>query len=188
MVKIFYFFIAVQLLSINLVLSQNTFNENDSTIFSLDKCLKHRYNQELDYSLEPTTCPSFSFETLHIEAQKHIGTPYLAGGKKPGGFDCSGFAAFLFKPFGIYLPYSSSLMSNIGSEIELKNAQPGDLILFKGFNIKDVLPGHVATIVSKKGEPIKFVHSTSSKGVRYDFLKNNSYFESRFVSIRRVVD
>ena len=42
-------------------------------------------------------------------AAKHLRTPYRYGGQSPGGFDCSGFAQYVFDQIGIqFAPYRSS--------------------------------------------------------------------------------
>jgi cell wall-associated NlpC family hydrolase len=60
----------------------------------------------------------------------------------------------------------------------------GDLIFFKGSDISQKKVGHVGIVVSKKKEPIKFIHA-GSKGVAISQL-NEPYFKSRFKIIRRI--
>jgi len=68
------------------------------------------------------------------EGMKLVGTPYLAGGKGPGGFDCSGFIQYVFGLFGISTPSSSSGYANIGTRVSAADALPGDILY---------TPGHV---------------------------------------------
>jgi hypothetical protein len=167
----------------------NACGQQDSAVSIADTSLyKYRYNQIIDYSYEPQTFTGYSFDLLYKEAIKHIGTPYKAQGKQPGGFDCSGFAFYLFKNYGIYLPYYSSQMTEIGERVSIYEAKPGDLILFKGSDLNSTQAGHVGIVVSKPTEPLKFIHSSSSRGIRFDFYKGHVYFEPRFLSIRRIVE
>jgi cell wall-associated NlpC family hydrolase len=66
------------------------------------------------------------------EAAKYVGTPYLAGGTTPAGFDCSGFVSYVYAKFGISLPRSSGAYYSVGTRVS--SPKPGDII---------VSPGHV---------------------------------------------
>jgi murein DD-endopeptidase / murein LD-carboxypeptidase len=117
-------------------------------------------------------------------ARKHLYQRYRSGGDSPGGFDCSGFVYFCFTKFGLTLPHSSVAQAAMGAKIEREFAQPGDLIFFKGSAAGGRI-GHVGIITDVVNNQIKFIHSTSSGGVKYDAL-NADYYRKRFVSIRRV--
>lgn len=66
------------------------------------------------------------------EAAKYVGTPYVAGGITPAGFDCSGFVSYVYAQFGISLPHASSAYWDIGTRVSAADAQPGDLIVSSG--------------------------------------------------------
>ncbi|WP_338875503.1 C40 family peptidase [Spirosoma sp. SC4-14] len=119
-------------------------------------------------------------------AKKHLSIRYRLGGTTKRGFDCSGFTRFCFSQFGISLPHSSAAQGNVGQPVDKANAQPGDLILFKGHSAHGSQIGHVGLITEVVGNQIKFIHSAWNGGVRYDYL-HASYYERRFVGVRRVV-
>src|SRR5699024_3721569 len=58
------------------------------------------------------------------------GTPYVWGGKGPGGFDCSGFVSWAYGQAGKSLPSSTAAMSGVGTKVSYSNAKPGDLVFF----------------------------------------------------------
>ena len=66
------------------------------------------------------------------EAAKYVGSPYLAGGATPAGFDCSGFVSYVYAQLGVSLPRSSSSYWNIGTRVSAEDARPGDLIVSSG--------------------------------------------------------
>ncbi|GAB3792035.1 hypothetical protein GCM10028819_01530 [Spirosoma humi] len=119
-------------------------------------------------------------------AKEHLSIRYRSGGTTTRGFDCSGFTRFCFNKFGISLPHSSAAQGNVGAAIDKESAQPGDLILFKGHSSGGNRIGHVGLITEVIGDRIKFIHSAWNGGVRYDYL-NASYYQHRFMGIRRVV-
>lgn len=78
--------------------------------------------------------PSVAGNSVLEEAALHVGTPYVHGGRSPGGFDCSGFVHYVYKQLGINLPTSSGAYRNIGTVVSAADALPGDIIY---------TPGHV---------------------------------------------
>ncbi|WP_460984151.1 C40 family peptidase [Spirosoma fluminis] len=137
------------------------------------------------------TTPSF-YEQIPLVgdvinfAKKHLTIRYRSGGTSTHGFDCSGFTRFCFNHFGITLPHSSAAQGNVGMPIEKTEAQPGDLILFKGHSSGGSRIGHVGLITEVIGDRIKFIHSAWNGGVRYDYL-HADYYHRRFVGVRRVM-
>ena len=120
-------------------------------------------------------------------AKEHLSIRYRSGGTTTRGFDCSGFTRFCYNKFGISLPHSSAAQGNVGEAIDKEAAQPGDLILFKGHSASGSRIGHVGMITEVIGDKIKFIHSAWNGGVRYDYLQA-SYYQQRFMGIRRVVN
>lgn len=121
-------------------------------------------------------------------ALKFEGTPYVAGGKSPKGFDCSGFVSYIYSRFKIKLPGSSISYDNVGKKVKLEEAQVGDVICFTGRNSRSGRTGHVGIIVENNpNEPIKFIHAASGsrRQITYSTMES-AYYKTRFRSVRRI--
>lgn len=118
-------------------------------------------------------------------AFSYYGNRYRRGGTGAKGFDCSGFTMVVFREMGIKLPHTSAGQGLIGFDISRQNIQKGDLILFRGGNRRSRRIGHVGIVISEKGEPVKFIHSSTSEGVRVDQL-DFAYYKNRYVKTVRV--
>ncbi len=125
-------------------------------------------------------------EALLTFAERHLHIPYRSGGMSKKGFDCSGFVRYCYEKWNVLLPHSSSAQSGKGEEVPLEEAQPGDLIFFKGSSVKSSQVGHVGIITEVNSRYVRFIHSAFKGGVRYDVL-NSDYYKKRFVAIRRVL-
>ncbi|MFV0605267.1 MAG: C40 family peptidase [Niabella sp.] len=116
-------------------------------------------------------------------SEKFLGVPYLYGSAEPAkGFDCSGFLLYVFNHFNIKAPRTSYSYENVGNEVTINKAQPGDLILFTANEPEKI--GHIG-IVTKAGEAISFIHASTSKGVIISTL--SGYYEKHFVKIISVL-
>ena len=126
-------------------------------------------------------------ESLLSFASKQLHVPYRSGGSSKKGFDCSGFVRYCFGKWDVSLPHSSEAQAKKGEGVELKSAKPGDLIFFKGNSAKAERVGHVGIITEVTPSYIRFIHSAWNGGIRYDLLCA-SYYQKRFVAIRRLID
>ncbi|OKL47372.1 C40 family peptidase [Boudabousia marimammalium] len=78
----------------------------------------------------PIAAPNGSVAAI---AQQYIGVPYRWGGTTPGGgFDCSGFTAYVYRQVGINLPHQSTAQMRMGRRVSAAEARPGDLIWHPG--------------------------------------------------------
>ncbi len=88
-----------------------------------------------------------------------IGSPYVAGGNSPAGFDCSGFVQYVYSQVGISVSRSSSTQLYDGVAVSYENAQPGDVLVW-GYGVGS--PTHTAIYVGNG----QMVHATNpSQGV-----------------------
>jgi cell wall-associated NlpC family hydrolase len=119
-------------------------------------------------------------------AKEFMGLRYRRGGGSNKGFDCSGFTSYIFAHFGVKLPHTSSGQSLYGIDVPAAKLMKGDLIFFKGANMRRRTIGHVGIVISEKGEPVRFIHSSTSEGIRIDYL-SSYYYRLRFVKGKRIL-
>jgi cell wall-associated NlpC family hydrolase len=126
-------------------------------------------------------------DSLIAHAYTFIGKRYKKGGVTEKGFDCSGYTMTVFKEFGIRLPHTSAGQGLVGVDVTKNNIKKGDLILFRGRSRRSKRIGHVGIVISEKGEPVRFIHSSTSEGVRIDRLEF-AYYKNRYVKAVRIPD
>ncbi|MBM3185092.1 MAG: C40 family peptidase [Bacteroidetes bacterium] len=117
-------------------------------------------------------------------AKSFLGVPYRYGGTTPSGFDCSGFINYIFGNFGFSLVRTSYGLAELGETISLANLQPGDLMFFKGSNVRSTSVGHVAMVIEVLPGDVKFIHAANG-GVRIDNLKTK-YYVQRYIKSKRL--
>ena len=62
-------------------------------------------------------------------ARSAIGTPYVPGGRNPGGFDCSGLVQWAYKSVGINLPRTAREQAVVGKRItRVEDMRAGDIV------------------------------------------------------------
>jgi cell wall-associated NlpC family hydrolase len=128
------------------------------------------------------------------EAAKFVGKcVYRWAGKDPttGGADCSGFTSYIYrKHASLEIGGSTTAQVSAGTMLESSlvidgsKALPGDLILFQGTYRAGV--SHVGIVYSWP----KIVHCAGKEGtdgVQYSDMSTNKYWQSKFLSIRRVI-
>jgi len=75
-------------------------------------------------------------------ASQYVGTPYVHGGKSPGGFDCSGFVSYVYAQVGKSIPSSTAGLRGIGTRVSQSEAQPGDLVMYSNINHVGIYAGN----------------------------------------------
>jgi cell wall-associated NlpC family hydrolase len=106
-------------------------------------------------------------------ARRYLGVPYRYGGMSPrGGFDCSGFVAYVYRHYGVALPHYTYAQFRRGRHVARRALRPGDLVFFDGLN-------HVGLYLGRG----RFIHAphTGSR-VRVERLR----YGGRFAGARRL--
>lgn len=119
-------------------------------------------------------------------AVSYKGVPYKYAGTTKRGMDCSGLLYTSFKTRGVALPRTSYLMYNTGFPIRLGEVKRGDLVFFKTTKKSRNKVNHVGLVTSVDNGIVKFIHSTTSKGVIVTPLSSN-YWKNSFVAAKRVL-
>ena len=118
-------------------------------------------------------------------ALTYTGVKYKYGGTTRKGMDCSGLLYATFLEHDIYLPRVSFYMANEGKKIPLEEVNKGDLLFFTTSNRRKRI-NHVGLVVEVDGEDIRFIHSTTSRGVIVSSLKEG-YWNYAFVKATRIL-
>ncbi len=115
--------------------------------------------------------------SLTRSAMRFIGTPYVFGGTRATGFDCSGYVQHVFAMLGVRLPRTADAQFDAGRRIA-KTMHPGDLVFFHTY-----APGvsHVGIYLGNN----RFIHSSSSHGVAISSL-HDTYWAPRYLGAKRV--
>jgi hypothetical protein len=122
------------------------------------------------------------------EARKRIvdkaltfkGVPYVYGAASPSAFDCSGFVQYVYESAaGISVPRNSRGQFAGGAPVDLKTAEPGDILVF---DTAGGAPSHVA-IYMGGGSMIHAASEGPRTGVIVSSL-DDSYFGPRFIGAR----
>lgn len=119
-------------------------------------------------------------------AKTFKGVPYQYGGSSKKGMDCSGLIYTAFKEENVLIPRTTSELLKKSKTISLKRVKVGDLLFFKTEK-KQVKINHVGLVVDVNRNSIKFIHSTSSKGVIISSL-GEKYWNKAFVSARSILN
>ena len=118
--------------------------------------------------------------SLFALAKKQLGSRYVWGGTRPGGFDCSGLTSYLYSKHGIKLHRTAAQQLQDGIIIPKDALQVGDLIFF--YEPGRTYPAsHVGIYVGNN----QIIHS-GSKGVCYADL-DVDYFVKYYLCARRII-
>ncbi|EJS45075.1 hypothetical protein ICG_06071 [Bacillus cereus BAG1X1-3] len=124
---------------------------------------------------------SGDFKTVLTEIEKFQGWPYVWGGKNPTqGFDCSGLTSWGLKQIGIDLPSYALSQYELTEPIDPSQAQPGDLIFFKGTYQSPDHISHVGFYIDENT-----MYDSENAGIGYHSWKT-PYWQQHFAGIHRV--
>jgi cell wall-associated NlpC family hydrolase len=110
-------------------------------------------------------------------ARSRIGDPYVSGGTKPGGFDCSGLMVWSFGQAGIKLPRTSFQQYKEGVAVPKTAIAAGDLVFF---NTAGPGASHVGVATS----PTRVISATSHGVMEHPIA--TGYWGSHYVGARRI--
>lgn len=113
------------------------------------------------------------------------GVRYKFGGTTRRGMDCSGLLYVSFAEHDIKLPRTSIHMAEEGKRIKIKDVSKGDLLFFKT-NKRSKRINHVGMVVKVENDEIKFIHSSSSRGVTVSSLQEG-FWNHAFVKATRIL-
>ena len=122
-------------------------------------------------------------DNIVARAMTFSGTRYKFGGTTKRGMDCSGLIYVALKENNIPFPRVSYQMANEGKRIKLKQVEKGDLLFFKTSKSGKRI-NHVGLVVDVDGDDIRFIHSTSSRGVIVSSLREGFWNHSFIKAIR----
>ena len=123
---------------------------------------------------------SGSYAALMEEAQKHLGKPYVFGAKGPDKFDCSGFVCWSLSKSGVRnITTNAQGLYNASTPVSRENAQPGDLIFFKGTYSTNNTVTHVGIYIGNG----QMIHA--GKPVQYASI-DTRYWTEHFYSFGRI--
>lgn len=137
-------------------------------------------------TIPPSETPEFTpvVNTVINTAMSFYGTRYQYGGTSKKGMDCSGLIYTSFGEADIALERTSAAMAQQGEKVKLKEVQKGDLLFFSTGRGKRI--NHVGLVVEVDAGEVRFIHSTSSRGVLVSSLREG-YWNHAFRHARRVM-
>lgn len=174
-------------------------------LFSLVGCgvskKKATYGNERKISVRPTEGPvgarpkvdeSVNAKRIADKTQQIINTAmtftgvrYKYGGTTTKGMDCSGLLHVSFAKHDILIPRASYMIAKEGETIKLEEVGLGDLLFFGTSNRKKSI-NHVGLVVAIEGNDIKFIHSTTSRGVIVSSMREG-YWNHAFIKATRIL-
>ena len=113
-------------------------------------------------------------------AKEQLGSRYVYGGNRPGGFDCSGFTSFVMNKHGFGIHRTASTQLQDGVIIPTDALQVGDLVFFRERGSKSPAT-HVGIYVGDN----QMIHS-ARHGVVYESL-DSYYYKENYLCARRVL-
>lgn len=144
-----------------------------------DLLIRYRANVEDVLDRQEDARNRASGQSVVKTARSAIGTPYVRGGRNPGGFDCSGLVQWAYQSVGVKLPRTAREQSSIGQRImRVEDMRAGDIVAFR-----HPRRGYHTGIYVGDG---KFVHSPRRRSSVKISSLDDPYFNDTFLGARRV--
>jgi len=187
-------FLMISMLSgCGIVKKRTSYGKNKTVTVESDKEDRSREPRGVHTDGDPETSEISLEEEVTLEkandivetALKFTGVKYKYGGTTKRGMDCSGLLYVTFSTHDIDIPRVSHMIADQAQTIHVKKVTRGDLLFFKT-NRRGKRINHVGLVVAKDGDDIRFIHSTSSRGVIVSSLKEG-YWNSAFVKAARIL-
>lgn len=134
-----------------------------------------------EYQVPGEALTDEKFANMMAEAEKYLGVPYVWGGYKPSGFDCSGFVSYVINHCGNGWSYGHLTtwgLEDITTPVSRSEAQPGDLVFFQG-TYNTTGPSHVGIYVGNG----MMLHCGNP--VHYSSI-NTTFWQEHFRGFRRL--
>ncbi|MFK8058676.1 MAG: C40 family peptidase [Polaribacter sp.] len=129
--------------------------------------------------------PISKVDKIVANALKYKGVRYKFGGTTSKGMDCSGVIYVAYGQENVKLPRVSRDMAKRGKKISLNKVKKGDLVFFRTNKSRKRI-NHVGMVISHKKGIIRFVHSTSSRGVIVSSF-SEKYWKNAFVKATTIL-
>ena len=101
-----------------------------------------------------------------------IGAKYRYGASGPNAFDCSGFAQYIYKQLGRYLPRTAQQQYNATIHVPPSAKQPGDLIFFG-------TPDNITHMGIYAGNGYMWAAPRTGDVVKYEPIYTSRYYVGR---------
>jgi cell wall-associated NlpC family hydrolase len=105
-------------------------------------------------------------------ASLQAGKPYVWGAAGPNAFDCSGFAQYIYKQLGRYLPRTAQQQYNATIHVPQSAKQPGDLIFFG-------TPDNITHMGIYAGNGYMWAAPQTGDVVKYEPIYTSHYYVGR---------
>ena len=147
----------------------------------------------VDMGIEPTMMlvnnPVFDKrDSLIALTRIFLGRPYIWGGTTPYGFDCSGFAWYVFKQFGYSIPRMSGDQATLGRWVNSEESEPGDLVFYGYPYGAGHIYTHTAIIYERDSKNNVSVIHSSLLGLAITTLHFDPNYTCRLIGIKRVIE
>lgn len=184
MIKNIFLSVIVSFLMISCGASKNIspYNKQKEVVKVVTKTTTN--NNTTKTTTKATTKPTIA-DKIVWTAVTYKGAPYKFGGMSKRGMDCSGLIYTSFTKRKVKIPRTSREMFVKGHNISLQKVKRGDLLFF-GTSRRKGKVNHVGLVTSINKGDIRFIHSTSSRGVIVTSLRTD-YWRKSFIVAKRIL-